>query len=167
MDKVGYPRGLIRYSTQNAIDGKYTDKEIVKHTLRPRTLAYTFILTAICVAFVYTLANRVPLRADVLRDRLVLSRLAENGQTENLYRLQVINMDSRPHRYRISVSGIDGLQMMSGESVDIAALGTENVNVVLRLDSSQLKRPSQPIVFTLRAEDDSSIVREAKSSFLK
>jgi hypothetical protein len=57
--------------------------------------------------------------------------------------------------------------MMSGESVDIAALGTENVNVVLRLDSSQLKRPSQPIVFTLRAEDDSSIVREAKSSFLK
>ncbi|MDP2786478.1 MAG: cytochrome c oxidase accessory protein CcoG [Pseudomonadota bacterium] len=167
MDKMDYPKGLIRYSTQNAIDGKYADKDIAKHTLRPRTLAYTFVLGAICVVFVYTLVGRVPLRTDVIRDRQVLSRLAENGQTENLYRLQVINMDGRPHRYSISVGGIEGLNMVSGGHVEIPALGTENVNVVLRVDSSQLKRPSQPIIFTIKADDEPGIVREAKSSFLK
>ena len=167
MDKMNYPKGLIRYSTQNAIDGKYPDAEIKKHTFRPRTLAYTFILSAICIAFVYTLANRVPLRTDVIRDRLVLSRLADNGQTENLYRLQVINMDGRAHRYTISASGIEGINLIAGNSVEIPALGTENVNVVLRVDGSQLKRPSQPIVFRIVANDDPSIVREAKSSFLK
>jgi cytochrome c oxidase accessory protein FixG len=167
MEKMNYPKGLIRYSTQNAIDGKYSDNEIVKHTLRPRTLAYTFVLGAICVAFVYTLIGRVPLRTDVIRDRLVLSRLAENGQTENLYRLQVINMDGNPHRYSISASGLDGMQMVSGKNVEIAALGTENVNVVLRVDGSQLKRSSQPIMFKIQADDNPKIVREAKSSFLK
>jgi polyferredoxin len=93
--------------------------------------------------------------------------LADNGQTENLYRLQVINMDGRPHRYTISASGIEGINLIAGNSVEIPALGTENVNVVLRVDGSQLKRPSQPIVFRIVANDDPSIVREAKSSFLK
>jgi cytochrome c oxidase accessory protein FixG len=167
MEKMNYPKGLIRYSTQNAIDGKYSDNEIVKHTLRPRTLAYTFVLGAICVAFVYTLIGRVPLRTDVIRDRLVLSRLAENGQTENLYRLQVINMDGNPHRYSITASGLEGMQMVSGKNVEIAALGTENVNVVLRVDGSQLKRSSQPIMFKIQADDNPKIMREAKSSFLK
>jgi len=167
MEKMNYPKGLIRYSTQNAIDGIYPDHEIAKHTLRPRTLVYTFILGAICVAFVYTLIGRVPLRTDVLRDRLTLSRMADNGQTENLYRLQIINMDGRPHRYTISASGIEGLNLVAGNAVEIPALGTENVNVVLRVDPSQLKRPSQPIIFKILADDDAKIVREAKSSFLK
>jgi cytochrome c oxidase accessory protein FixG len=167
MEKMDYPKGLIRYSTQNAIDGKYPDKEIVKHTFRPRTLIYTVLLSAICIAFVYTLANRVPLRTDVIRDRLVLSRMADNGQIENLYRLQVINMDGQQHRYSISATGIDGLNLVEGKNVEIAALGTENVNVVVRVDPSALKRPSMPIVFKIQAEDDAKIVREAKSSFLK
>jgi polyferredoxin len=96
-----------------------------------------------------------------------LSRLAENGQTENLYRLQVINMDGRPHRYSISATGIEGMSLVMGDSVQIPALGTENVNVVLRVDASRLNRPSQPILFQIKADDDPKIVREAKSSFLK
>jgi hypothetical protein len=41
------------------------------------------------------------------------------------------------------------------------------VNVILRVDGKQLKRPSQPIIFTIQSENDAKIVREAKSSFLK
>jgi cytochrome c oxidase accessory protein FixG len=167
MAKMNYPKGLIRYSTQNAIDGKYPDREIVKHVLRPRTLVYTFILLAIMVAFVYTLAARVPLRADVIRDRLTLSREVEHGQIENLYRLQIINMDGRPHRYTISAQGIDGLRVVAGDQVEVPALGTTDVNVVLRADASLLKRPSTPVFFTIQSTDDASITREAKSSFLK
>jgi polyferredoxin len=102
-----------------------------------------------------------------MRDRLVLSRLAANGQIENLYRLQVINMDSKSHRFTIEASGIKGMTLVSGQSVEIPALGTENVNVVLQADASALNRPSMPIVFTIKADDDSGILRQAKSSFLK
>jgi len=167
MDKMGYPKGLIRYSTQNAIDGKYADKEILRHTFRPRTLFYTAVLTAICVAFVYTLAQRVPMRVDVLRDRQVLSRETPTGAIENVYRLQIINMDDRPHRYQISASGIEGLRVTRGDSVDIPALSTEDVNVILEVPRMTLSKPSHPVVFQVRAEADAKIVREARSSFLR
>jgi cytochrome c oxidase accessory protein FixG len=167
MDRMGYPKGLVRYSTQNVVDGKYADKDILKHTMRPRTLFYTVVLAGICVAFVYTLATRIPLRADVIRDRLTLSREVENGQIENLYRLQIINMDGQPHRYSISAKGVEGLSVASGSSVEIPALGTVELNVTLRADRLKLNKPSQPIFFTIQAVDAPAISREAKSSFLK
>ena len=47
MDKMGYPRGLIRYSTENAVRGSYQDRDIVRRVLRPRTLVYSAILLAV------------------------------------------------------------------------------------------------------------------------
>ena len=167
MEKMDYPKGLIRYSTQNAIDGVYTDKDISKHVFRPRTLFYIAVIGVITIAFFYTLAVRIPMRTDVLRDRLTLSREATNGQIENLYQLRIINMDGKPHRYSIAAGGIEGLHVVTGNSVEIPALGTANLNVVLSVDRMALKRPSQPVMFTIKAEDDAKIVREAKSSFLK
>lgn len=167
MEKMGYPKGLIRYSTQNAIDGKYPDRDIFKHTFRPRTLFYTVLLVGIVAAFVYTLAQRVPMRVDVLRDRHTLSREAPTGGIENLYRLQIINMDDQPHRYVITVTGIDGLRVTRGERVEIAPLTTEDVSVVVEAPRMSLEKPSHPIVFRVQSEDDPTIVREAKSSFLR
>ncbi|MEW6676644.1 MAG: cytochrome c oxidase accessory protein CcoG [Pseudomonadota bacterium] len=167
MEKMDYPKGLIRYSTQNAIEGKYPDNQILKHVFRPRTLLYTVVLTAIIGAFLYTLASRIPLRTDVIRDRLTLSREAEDGRIENIYRLQIINMDGLPHRYTIQATGIEGLTVHSGSQVEIPALGTTNVNVSLRADRLKLDRPSYPVVFTIQAEDAPDIRREAKSSFLR
>jgi cytochrome c oxidase accessory protein FixG len=167
MEKVGSPKGLIRYSTQNVVDGKYTDKDILKHVFRPRTLFYLGIFTAIIVAFVYTLAQRVPLRVDVIRDRLTLSRPTPSGGIENLYRLQIINMDSAAHRYSIAASGIDGLKVTSGSEVEIAALGTVTLNVSIEASRLAIDRPSTPVVFEIKAVDDVNISRAAKSSFLK
>jgi cytochrome c oxidase accessory protein FixG len=167
MDKVGYPRGLIRYSTQNVIDGKYSDQDILKHVLRPRTLFYTTIFAGIIVAFLYTLSQRVPLRVDVIRDRLTLSRETPSGGIENIYRLQVINMDGKPHRYAITAKGIEGLKVTSDHQFEVPALGTVNLNVTLEAARLAVNRPTQPIQFEIRAQDDDRLVREAKSSFLK
>ncbi len=166
MDKMGYPKGLIRYSTQNAIDGKYPDKDIPKHTLRPRTLGYTAILAGILVAFVYTLAQRIPLRVDVIRDRQSLSNVTPSGDIENLYRLQIINMDDREHRYVIAAQGIEGLKITHGSGVQIPALGTTDVTVTLEAPRASVTRSSQPVFFEVKAVDDPEIRRETKSSFL-
>ncbi len=167
MEKMNYPKGLIRYSTQNVIDGAYSDQDITRHVFRPRTLFYVGVISLITLAFFYTLAKRVPMRADVLRDRLTLSREAENGQIENLYQLRIINMENVPHHYRIKATGVEGLRVAVGDNVTIAPLSTVQQNVVLRAAGEQLKHPSQPVVFTIQADEDASIVREAKSSFLK
>ncbi len=167
MEKMNYPKGLIRYSTENAIEGVYADKDITKHVFRPRTLFYAVIFLGILGAFLYTLSQRIPLRVDVIRDRLTLSREAASGGIENIYRLQIINMDAKAHQYAITAKGIEGLKVTSGDSVEIPALGTTNLNVTLEASRLSINRPTQPVIFEIRALDDAKLTREAKSSFLK
>ena len=76
-------------------------------------------------------------------------------------------MDDKPHHYTITATGIEGLSVHTGSEVDIPALSTMNVNVTLRAERRNLSRPSQPVMFTIQADDDAAIVREAKSSFLR
>nr|WP_241546824.1 cytochrome c oxidase accessory protein CcoG [Thiohalobacter thiocyanaticus] len=59
MDKMDYPRGLIRYTTQNRLEGKPV------HVLRPRTLVYGLILLALLGGLVYAIATRVPVDLNI------------------------------------------------------------------------------------------------------
>src|SRR3546814_3215762 len=76
MDKMGYAPGLIRYTTQNAIDGGKT------RIARPRILVYTALLVALVTAWAWGVTTRSPLIVDVLRDRNALYRSASDGRLE-------------------------------------------------------------------------------------
>jgi cytochrome c oxidase accessory protein FixG len=166
MDKMGYPRGLIRYTTENVVKGKYPDAGIVKHILRPRTIIYIVLLSLISGAFVYSLATRVPLRVDVVRDRVALSKETEEGLIENVYRLQLINKDGDPHRYTIEASGIEGLQVVTGARDVVAApLQTIEVPVSLIADPAELSGRSIGVTFTIQANDDPRIRDEVETKF--
>lgn len=89
MDKVGYARGLVKYSTENAMKNHWTAKQTMRHVLRPRVLVYTSILLGIIVAIFVSLGMRTPFKVNVVRDRGVMARVVEAGKTENVYRLQV------------------------------------------------------------------------------
>ncbi len=168
MEKMGYPKGLIRYTTENVVKGKYSDSGILGHVFRPRVLVYGAILLAVIGAFLITLANRVPLRLEVIRDRLTLSRTTDEGRLENLYTLQILNMENQRHRYRISVSGADDIRIVVDDK-NLQAGPQETVQVPIRLqvDPASLKGPSTPILIKVQAEENPKLTREAKSSFLR
>ena len=165
MDKVGSPRGLIRYSTENALAKRYTASEMFAHLWRVRTLLYTSILLAIILAAVWSLATRVPLKVDVLRDRATLSREADDGRIENVYRLHISNTDDVPHRYAISVSGIDGIEIFGERTVDIPSATETTVALSARVEPGAGKKGSTPIFFEVRAENDAQIAVREKTSF--
>ena len=166
MDKMGYPRGLIRYTTENVVKGKYPDSGILKHVLRPRTIIYTVLLALLSGAFVYSLATRVPLRVDVIRDRVALSKETDEGLIENVYRLQLINKDGQPHRYTLQAQGIDGLQVVTaGREIAAAPLQTIDIPVSLIADPVELKGRSIEVMFTLQAIDDPRIRDEVATKF--
>ena len=168
MEKMGYPKGLIRYTTENALKGKYPDTGILSHVFRPRVLVYSAILLVIIGAFLVTLANRVPLRVEVIRDRLTLSRTNDEGRLENLYTLQIHNMENRPHRYKLSASGADDIQIAVDEKLlQVDAQDTAQVPIRLQIDPASLKGPSTTVMIRVQAEDNPELVREAKSSFLR
>ena len=109
MDRMSYPRGLIRYATQNSLREHLGWRDIVRRVTRPRVLVYTAILLLICSAFVASLALRKPFRVDVVRDRASLARLADEGRIENVYRLQIMNATEQAQRYRVTVGGMPGI----------------------------------------------------------
>ena len=166
MDKMGYPRGLIRYTTENAVKGKYDDSSILKHVLRPRTLIYTVLLTLISGAFVFSLATRVPLRVDVVRDRVALSKETDDGMIENVYRLQLINKDNQPHQYTLNASGIPGLRLITSSlPIKAGELQTLDIPVSLIADPVDLKGRSIEVSFIVQSIDDPRIEQEVKTKF--
>ncbi len=166
MDKMGYPRGLIRYTTENVVKGIYPDSGILKHILRPRTIIYSVLLTLIAGAFVYSLATRVPLRVDVVRDRAALSKETDDGLIENVYRLQLINKDSQPHRYTIQAQGIVGLRVVTTmQEIAAGPLQTIDIPVSLIADPVELKGRSITVAFTIQATDNPRIKDEVATKF--
>jgi cytochrome c oxidase accessory protein FixG len=116
MDKMGSPRGLIRYATQNGMEGRWSARRMWQRVLRPRVLIYTGVLLLIAGGFAASLALRAPFRADVVRDRGTLARMVEDGRIENVYRIQLMNATEDEQHYRIEIDGLpDAIIVAHGE----------------------------------------------------
>ncbi len=117
MDKMGYARGLVRFSTQNAMENKWTSREMWQRLMRPRIQIYTMILGAIVIALLVSLSLRTPFKVDVVRDRSTLSRITEYGTLENVYRLQIMNAAEHAQTYRLLVRGLPQLKITTDTEV--------------------------------------------------
>lgn len=159
MDKVGYDRGLIRYTTENAVSGKPT------HILRPRVFVYAGLLIGISVAVAWGILTRIPLELDVIRDRNTLYRETLEGKIENVYTLKIINMDHVAHNYQLTVDGIDDLELkMTRETIHASAGEVVELPLWLRVDPADLKSRSTAITFTMQAKESQKlkVVEEAR-----
>lgn len=166
MDKVGLPRGLIRYSTENAMQHKLDHKSVLSHIIRPRILVYTAILILITLVAGYFLAHRIPLKVDVIRDRSVLTREADDGSIENVFMLQIMNTSEEAQRYKITVDGLNGARIAGASEVDADAAGLTSFNVVVAAAPDAGKRGSNPIHFTITSVQNPEITLREKASFL-
>ena len=166
MDKMGYPKGLIRYSTETALKEHLGLKGIVSRFVRPRTLVYTSILATVVVAATTALVLRVPLKVDVIRDRGAMVREVEGGELENVYRLQVMNATESPHRYRLEVEGLAGLRVASEPEFELPAASTRAVPVRLRVPREGLAEGSHRIRMRVEAADAPALRVDEKAIFL-
>ncbi|MDM4765730.1 cytochrome c oxidase accessory protein CcoG [Pelomonas sp. SE-A7] len=133
MDKMSYPRGLIRYDTENGLSQHLSRLQLVRRMFRPRVLIYGSILLLVCVAMAVSLAMREPVRMDVVRDRASLARLVEDGMVENLYRVQLMNATEQEQRVSLSVQGLPGLRLRDATVVTLAPAEAKWVTLALRL----------------------------------
>jgi cytochrome c oxidase accessory protein FixG len=166
MDKVGYPRGLVKYSTQNGIAQSWTTKQMIQRAFRPRVLVYTGILTAITLAVMVSLFMRTPLKVDVIRDRGALARMVEQGRIENVFRLQIMNATESTQRYVVTVSGLPGVVIASENEVEVLPTEVRSAAIRVQIPPDAATPGSHPIVFEIRSlGDDGSQVTE-KAAFL-
>lgn len=178
MDKMGYARGLVKYSTQNAINNNWTDKQMLQRILRPRVLAYAFILILLTVGLSLSLWFKKPFKVDVVRDRGVMSRLTDNGMLENVYQLQIMNGTEAIQHYRLNVSGLKGLEIETesakanndnkeehNNTIMVKPTESRWIIVDLKIPDGKAEPGSHKIEFLIEAVESQETVKE-KSVFL-
>ena len=160
MHKMGSPRGLIRYTTQHALEHKPTK------VLRPRTLIYGVILAVLTVGFGVAIALRSPASLDVIRDRNALYRLTDDGNVDNVYTIRILNKSERPQRFTLEARGGSPLTLI-GRQTEYAVPSGAVYSLPVRVRRAAYE-PLGPetIVFTLRSLDDPDVVTETEARFL-
>jgi cytochrome c oxidase accessory protein FixG len=161
MDRMGYPKGLIKYTTEHEMRGGKS------HILRPRILIYATILLTIMSVFAYSFGQRSPLGLDVIRDRNRLYRETDEGKIENVYVLKILNMDDKAHAFRLHVDGIDDIELHTDtRKIRVDAGEVLELPVRLRAEEDELHERSTKVTFQLVASDDPQLHVREEARFL-
>jgi len=169
MDKMAYPRGLIRYSTENAIEKHWDFAAIRKHMLRPRIIIYFAVLVMLVAGLVGSLALRNPLKVNVIRDKGVLAREIEGKYIENIYMLNVMNTAEKAQRFTVSVDGLDDIRVDRGSRIEADPASTAASVLAIRIPvevAEKAKSGSHTIFLTVKSETDAGISVREKAAFL-
>lgn len=170
MTKMGYPKGLIRYSSGKGMAEGLTTRQMLKRVWRPRVWIYGTLLLLGAGLFAGGLSTRKGFSVDVIRDRGVMARELGNGDIENVYRLQITNGTEEPQTYTATAHGLPGLTLVSTPDITIPATGIGSMTLRLTLraiDAQGLRGKASPIFFGVRTttSDQPSVVEE-KSTYV-
>ena len=145
MDKMSYPRGLVRYSTENALEKHWDTAAVHKHLVRPRIIIYFVVLILLVAGLFVSLALRNPLKVDVIRDRRVLAREVEGRYIENIYKLNVMNTAERTQRFVVTVDGLPDIQIDRGNQIVAEPASTAASVLAVRVPIDTVKPGSHTI----------------------
>jgi cytochrome c oxidase accessory protein FixG len=160
MDKMQYPRGLIRYTTEHALNHAPT------RIARPRVLMYAGLLCVLITAFGVALALREPVALDVIRDRNALYRMLDDGRVENVYDLKIMNKTEQAHRFAVLVRGAGALALDPDPAVFPVRSGEVFPAAIRVRRPAYAPLGSQTVSFEIRALDEPSLHASSKARFI-
>lgn len=165
MDKFGFEKGLVKYSTQNSMKNKWDKATMVRRVFRPRVLVYTGILLFITIAMMVSLATKHTYKVDVVRDRGVLARIVEGGNIENVYSLQVMNATEKTQKYDFAVAGLNNVKIAGESHLVVNPAEARWIAVRVRIPYDTAAPGSHPIEFKIQNSETNELVVE-KSVFI-
>jgi polyferredoxin len=160
MDKMGYPKGLVRYTTQNAINHGWSKVRMLKRFFRPRVVIYTTILWTLILVLGFSLMLRTPMKVDVVKDRS-MPRITQHGEIENVYRLQIMNATELPQELHIQVRGVAHVKIESEDDFEVGPAMSRWVAVRVAVPFGSLQAGSHKIWFDIENDDETMKVTEA------
>lgn len=159
MDKVKFPRGLIRYDTENGIEGKKTT------IIRPRLVASTVMLVVVVSVFFYLLLTRVPLQLNVAHDHRNLYRQTANNLIENSYVLSIDNMSQQPQTLTIAIQGLEGARYVGPDQLNLAAGESTEIPITITKPAQDATGFNTKISFIIQSQEDHRLKVVESSNF--
>ncbi|MEB0042049.1 MULTISPECIES: cytochrome c oxidase accessory protein CcoG [unclassified Pseudomonas] len=159
MDKMGYERGLVSYTSERTLQGGHT------HLLRPRLIGYCAVLVLMIGALVLSLVERPMVSLDVSKDRGMF-RENSQGQIENIYSLKIINKTQQPQQYHLALVEGKGFEYHGKTEVSLAAGEIIDIPVSVAMIADHPTSSSQSISFEVVDDADSTVRSLAQSRFV-
>jgi cytochrome c oxidase accessory protein FixG len=172
MDKMGAPRGLIRYATLNALDQGWSRQQMWHRIARPRVLIYSAVLVLVVAAFVGALYFRTPFKVDIVRDRGALGRVVDEGFVENVYRIQIMNATESEQRFRLFVEQLPHVQVIVQDEIVLGPAEARWVPVAVRVPPDVANNLGsgahhvEMVITRQRQSDQPEIVVREKTTFM-
>lgn len=162
MDKIGRPRGLIRYASMDEMEGN-PPVPLIK---RPRVLIYISIITLALGGILYGLTHLGALELKVLHERQPLYVKLRDGSIQNKYDLKILNKTAKDIRAVVTASGIDNLNLRDAEEPFIVPKGdTSSYIVFITVPKASISDDRMPVVFEVQDQDNAEYSAEYESMF--
>ncbi|NMP31814.1 cytochrome c oxidase accessory protein CcoG [Thalassotalea sp. M1531] len=158
MERFNYPKGLISFTSENALIGKKAS------IFRPKIAAYAMLTLTMFVLMGFFIATRTPIEASILRDRNVLYRTTFDGSIENSYQLKLTNKLQQTERFLLIIDGEEPITMSLTKPVTAEALEMVVVPFTLTAPPELLPEgvSSLNITITSLDSDQVNITKEVK-----
>lgn len=149
MDKVGRPRGLIRYASQEGIE---TGK---KFKLTTQAYVYAAGLVAVTGLFLFLLLGSGDIKTTLLRAPGQTYTMTPEGNVTNLYTIKVLNKKSEDRiiDFRLE-EGPGHITLLGAEHLELPASGMGEASLIVELPPSALEGLSFSIDIELLEEGE-------------
>lgn len=162
MDKIGKPRGLIRYASMDEMQGK----EVKPFFKRPRVLIYSAIIVFAVSGILYGLTNLGTYDLKVIHERQPLYVQMSDGAIQNKYVLKILNKTDEEMNISIAVTGIEGIETQGiREKMTLPPSKLSSFTVFVRIPKSYISKKRMPIYFTIESYQQFGDSAEYKSMF--
>lgn len=158
MEKIGKPRGLIRYASRNEIISG------VRKKITPRVIGYTFVLLILFGVFTALFLSRSEVELTILRTPGLLSQEHPNNKISNLYDVRFINKTFKPIDVNLKLENIEGEIKLIGHDLHVVPQEVVEGKFMIILSKDKIKNINTPITIVVSAGD--KVLDVVKTSFL-
>ncbi|TVP54816.1 MAG: cytochrome c oxidase accessory protein CcoG [Halomonadaceae bacterium] len=159
MDRMDYPRGLIRYTSANALNG------LASGWLRPRVLIYGASLILMATLVVVLASTRPALYLEVMRDRGGLYQTGPGELIENTYNLKLTNRSPQRETFDLRVAGPEGTRLLQSLQVTLDSGQNRTVPAVVQIPASKISASRSDLTFTASSQDNPALGISTDSTF--
>ena len=162
MDKIGRPRGLIRYASLDEMSGK-PQLPLIK---RPRVLVYFTIMSLAVIGLLYGLFNLGALELKVIHERQPLFVQQSDGSIQNKYDLKILNKTDQDMTIQVTVDGPEGMILQElDHALNIPAGKLTSHIMFIRIPRANLSKDRTPVTIKLQAQNIDDATAEYVSMF--
>jgi len=153
MDKIGRPRGLIAYDSQDNVDRREEGRSNRFRFIRPRTVLYAVLIVGISALMLFGLVNRSELELNAYRDRNPNYVRLSDGAVRNGYTLTVLNKANEARTFTLAIEGDPAMSVRvlgadeTSRQLEVGPDQTQDFRLYVTLPAEAVDAPSEPLSF--------------------